>query len=150
MRIYIIKKPGTNEVYIGQTISSLKLRLQHHFAKQKQGVSSHTDIYQWLDKTCTIELLEEFNSNEKDIVKEMNYIQEYITNGFTIKNTMIGQKVLNSNYDKDNGNKQRAKRHPNYHNWQSKISKKAKKENLTSKEYKLKYNIPDYDGQKFI
>ena len=39
-------------------------------------------------------------------------------------------------------------RHRDYVNWQSKICKDAKKEGLTSQEYRIKNNIPDYDGPK--
>jgi len=44
--------------------------------------------------------------------------------------------------------KQRSIRNTEYHVWASTICRKAKKEGLTSKEYREKYNIPDYAGSK--
>ncbi len=149
MKIYKITKPGTNEVYIGQTSTSLKRRFANHkmFAKKRES-----KVYKWFDNNCIIELIEEFEG-EKDLIKEMNYVEEYTNNGFIIMNTKIGVYTLDpANYVKNMNAKFRPKhnsnRHPDYNNWCSNINYKAKKEKLTSKEYRLKYNIPDYTGPK--
>ena len=164
MKIYKIIKPGTNEVYIGQTKLELKLRLQLHFSNKKH----HSDriIYQWLDENCTIELLEEFEG-EKDIVKEMTYVKQYEYEGYIIMNMNTGKYILDTeNYLKNKSDRLHSKykangkqyewskiminkRHPEYGKWQTKICRAAKKEGLSSKEYRLKYSIPDYDGPKF-
>ena len=195
MKIYKIIKPGTNEVYIGQTKLSLKLRLQYHFGQQK--IKPNVEVYKWLDETCIIELLEEFESDKKNLIKEMNWIQQFISLSFVIKNTYLGnytldpkayiksknkkwnaknnvknnikfstlykangkQKQLNDKFStlyKANGkqkqlnDKTNSNKHPEYNKWRSNIIRKAKKEDLSFKEYRIKYNIPDYDGPKKI
>ena len=151
MKIYLIRKPGTDEIYIGQTKLKLKLRLQLHFIEQKRSL--HREIYKWLDETCIIELLEEFDSDKQDTTKEMLYVQEYISNGFSVKNTCLGKYTLNpETYIKAKNAKHNTKhntnRHPDYISWQSKIAYQAKKLKLSSKEYRIRYNIPDYNGPK--
>jgi len=164
MKIYKIIKPGTNEVYIGQTKKTLKERLRNHFNEQQR--KPHIEVYQWLDETCIIELLEEFESDKKDLVKEMKWVQEYLTKGFCIKNTRVGKYILDpESYIKANNDNKSAtyhalykangkqkewndNRHPNYVNWQNRIARAAKKEGLSSKEYRLKYSITDYLGSK--
>ena len=147
MKIYKITKPETNQVYIGQTKLELKVRLQNHFKEQKRN--SHREVYQWIDKTCIIELIEEFDNDKQDTIKEMTYIQQYITNGFTIINTNIGKYTLDPEYCiKIHSSKNNSNRHPDYYKWCNKISKSAKKEGLSSMEYRLKYSIPDYNGPK--
>ena len=149
MKIYIIRKPNTTECYIGQTKESLKERFRLHFAQQK--ISSHREVYQWLDETCIIELLEEFNSNKKDLVKEMTYVQEYLNNGFICMNTKLGQKILDPEaYIKAKNAKFNSNMHPNYISWKNNIAYQAKKLSLSSKEYRLKYSIPEYTGPKTI
>ena len=153
MKIYKITKPETNKVYIGQTKLELKERLRLHLKEKK--LKPNRIIYQWLDKTCTIELLEEFESERQDTIKEMQYVQEYITNGFVIMNTLIGKYTLNpEGYIKEWHDKNNAKynnnKHPDYNKWITKITKLSKKEGLKAKEYRKKYNIPDYTGPKKI
>lgn len=205
MKIYIITKPGTNEVYIGQTKLELKVRLNCHFQSQKK---INSKLYKWLDKSCIIEIIEEFDGN-KDIVKEMNYIKYYEDLGMSIINTNKGQSILdpevyrknktveykesgrqkeiykknkesgiikerqdkyrangklkewsdkshtksnpifNEKY-KSNGMKKKwnDNKHPEYNTWSTTIAKSAKKEGLKAKEYRKKYNIPDYTGPK--
>lgn len=41
-------------------------------------------------------------------------------------------------------------RHPDYNRWSKNISFLAKLEGLSSKQYKLLYNIPEYAGPKVI
>lgn len=47
--------------------------------------------------------------------------------------------------DKHNSN-----RNPDYCNWCAKINRAAKKEGIKAKEYRKKYNIPDYTGPRKI
>ena len=149
MKIYLITKPNTTEVYIGQTKESLIRRLQKHFAEKK--LKPNREIYQWLDNTCIIELLEEFDSNEQDLVKEMNYVQEYIANGFIVKNIKVGKYILDqANYIKTKNDKFNSNMHPDYISWKNNIAYKAKQEGILSKEYRIKYNIPDYTELKKI
>lgn len=62
-------------------------------------------------------------------------------------NTKDGRKLLDPiTYEKE----KRAEKNPDYHNWGNSICRAAKKEGLTSKEYREKYNIPDYTGPKTI
>lgn len=128
-------------VYIGKTTLSLKRRLQCHKAACK--IKSNIQVYQWLDDTCSIELIEDCINS----IRELEVIQEYTTNGFTVMNTNLGEKILDpKSYNKAKN----TKKHSDYHNWHSGICQKAKREGLTSKEYREKYNIPDYTGPKTI
>ena len=115
--------------------------------------NSHTAFKLFLNSwnMGNIELLEEFESDKKDLVKEMTYVQEYIVNGFQVKNNKQGQSILDpESYIKVKNDRHKAMRHPDYHNWCSSICQKAKKEGLSSKEYRIKYSIPDYLGPKKI
>ena len=159
MKIYKITKPGINEVYIGQTKLSLKERFRLHFSEQKRNTK--WKIYEWLDTNCIIELLEEFESDEKDFIKEMNYIKYYENLQFNIINTKCGEKILDDNYNrnryiinKENGKqKEWSKKkndniNPDYVNWMSNISRAAKKLGLNSKQYKEQYGIAEFAGPK--
>ena len=152
MKIYKITKPTDVEtVYIGKTKESLNVRFSKH--KSQSKTKKHRLIYQWLDNTCEIELIENYNGNDSNI-REMEIIQDYINNGYKLVNEKIGKMLLGGyNYvktrNKINAKKYNNKKSNEYGKWISKIYRAAKKEGLSSIEYKLKYSIPDYDGPKF-
>lgn len=146
MKIYKIIKPGdTRTVYVGRTDQSLKRRLQKHTSDSK--LYSHRPVYQWFDSTCEIYLIENYIGNNYAI-REMEVVQEYISNGYVVMNEFVGNKLLNKNeYVKNNNIKLNSKKNSDYNNWCSSICRKAKKEGLNSKEYREKYNL-EYLGLK--
>ena len=150
IKIYKLIKPNDPmTVYIGRTTQSLSDRFSGHKSDSKRY--THRNIYQWFDNTCMIELIEIYNGSEYNI-REVQIIQEYIDNGYKVMNELIGKFTLNKTaYIKANNiksNKNNDNRNLDYHNWTSMICRKAKKEGLTSKQYRSKYNIPEYSGPK--
>jgi hypothetical protein len=157
MKIYKIIKPNDPmTIYIGRTIQSLKRRMQKHASDSK---NSHLKVYKWYDNTCEIELIEDYIGNTPGI-REMEIVQEYISDGYTVMNTQIGKHSLdpvgnsklisaktNARNNPKNNPIYNAKKHPDYATWTVRICQKAKKEGLTSKEYRKKYNL-EYLGQK--
>jgi len=87
----------------------------------------------------------------KDLEQEMNNIQEFITSGYIVMNSQDGRFSLNKEeYKKNSIKKMNKEKHPEYNKWFSRISNGAKKEGITTKEYRLKYNIETYKGDKKI
>lgn len=160
MKIYkITKLEDEMSIYIGQTTLTLKERMDRHLYDQKY--TPNRKVYQWLDKTCIIELIEEFETeNEKlDSIKELQYVKEYESKGFYVLNKNTGKFILNKNsyikemslkHNKNLNDKFNKLKNKDYNNWAGKLAYKAKKEGLTRKEYQLKYSIPDYDKNKKI
>jgi len=154
MKIYKLTKPSDPmTVYIGKTSLSLNKRLSCHKCEAKKY---DRKVYRWYDNTCKIELIEIYLGDNSGI-REMEVVQEYITNGYDVMNDKNGESILNPNYTKEKNNKNyikyknsgkieeyisnRVKISNDENNQRSKICRAAKKEGLTSKEYKIKYNI---------
>jgi len=146
MFIYKLTKPSDPmTVYIGSTDTSLTERMYKH--KNRSKTRSDLKVYQWYDNTCKIVLIEESDTP----IREFEVINEYITEGYDVMNIRTGKHILDPiGNNKAHSIKYTANRHPDYHKWSSSICQKAKKENLTSKEYREKYNIPNYTGPKTI
>jgi hypothetical protein len=148
--LYKIKKLGDeNTLYIGSTEQSLEERLIGHKYDARRFPSRL--LYTWFDNNCYIEKIQEIEGNTQlDFEKiEWEWIKRLRKEGFTLMNFEDG-KTKQPEYIKINDTKQKAKRNKDYMAWQMKIYYEAKKEGLTSKEYRLKYNIPDYTGEKKI
>lgn len=146
----ITKETDPMAIYIGKTTQTIKERFASHKILSKNRTSK---FYHWFDNNCIIELIEVCNYDDDAKIREMEIVQEYISNGYNVMNTKIGVYTLDpATYVKSMNEKFRPKhnanRHPEYNKWTDKICRKAKKEGLTSKEYKLKYSIPDYTGPK--
>jgi len=155
MKIYKLTKPSdTMTVYIGKTSLPLNKRLNCHKCEAKRFPDRK--VYKWYDNTCIIELIEEYSGDNSGI-REMEIVQEYIDNGYNVMNDRNGESILNPNYIKEKNRKNYIKyknlgkidqyisnrtKMPNAENNQrSRICRAAKKEGLTSKEYKIKHNL---------
>ncbi len=153
-KIYkITKSSDPMTVYIGKTNQSDKKRMSGHKFEAKR--SPNRKLSQWFDETCVLDFIEICNINPG--LREMEIIQEYITNGYDVMNELVGKHMLDpisnrnkiqSKYNSKVNSINNHKRHPAYIKWFSKISYKAKKESLTTHEYRIKYSIPDYNGPK--
>ena len=141
-KIYkITKVEDPMTVYIGQTTLSLSRRLSNH--KYQCKLFPNRLFYKWFDSNCIIELLEICNKDPN--LNEAIIIRRYLDEGYNVMNTNLGESSMDkANYIKKKNNSN----HPEYIKWASGICKKAKKENLSSKEYREKYNIPNYTGPK--
>jgi len=87
-KIYKLTKPSTpNIIYIGCTsYKYLSERIGQHRSEQK--LKPHIPLYQWLDKTCKIELVE----TTDDKSREYEVIQEYLNNPeYILLNERIGK-----------------------------------------------------------
>jgi len=144
IKIYkIIKPDDPMTVYIGKTTMTLKERMRKH--KNASKKKPNRKVYQWFCSTCEIELIENYTGLEELASKrEMDIAYEYIANGYSVMNKQLGITETDPNY----WQKLSSNRSTEYVNWQSRICKAAKKEGLTSKEYRIKHNIPDYSGPK--
>lgn len=146
IKIYkIISSSNLQAIYIGKTRETLIERLRKHRCEAERN--PNIKVYQWLDDTCSIELIENYfgdNSGER----EMEIINQYIAEGYEVMNTYINSTKLDGEYYIKMNKKHNIRRNPEYINWANIICQKAKKEGLTSKEYRKKYNIPEYSGQK--
>lgn len=88
-KIYKITKPNSNGIYIGSTKETLQRRLKRHLVTKK--IKPHIKVYQWLDETCIIELIE-----ISDIkIREYEIINQYFyDDNFECMNTDIGLSIL--------------------------------------------------------
>lgn len=146
-QIYKITKPSDPLfIYIGSTLLYLNLRFRAHI---------NSKLYNQIDISCNIELIEEIEGNTRadfeDI--EFEWILFYKNLGYNVINNNTGKSkekdyrknLISTKYHRTKHNKEKNKE---YNNWCSDICRKAKKEGLTSKEYRLKYSIPDYSKLK--
>jgi len=154
----LIKETEPMTIYIGTTKSSLKNRLTSHKASQKYGCSM--PVYNWFDNTVSIELIDIVYGDTQVDFENIEYecIKNFKDKGFTILNYKDGRSKV-EDYEKIKSERKKvsgkrkeysSNRDSNYTNWQNKICRLAKKENLSSKEYRAKYNIPDYQENKKI
>ena len=154
--IYKIEKPGTYEVDIGRTEKSLDERLVDHKQRQQHDPQDRK-VYDWLTTECIITLLEHTDNKEREIF----WIKEYFKNGYEMQNTILYQyyglsRKERYELDKAKGKVEiwsdnaktpekisRAKeiRSREKANANNRLYKKAKKEGLSVKEYKIKYKI---------
>lgn len=174
--IYKIIKPlDPMTIYVGSTKSELKVRMYNHKWQKKR--LPNTVKSKWLDDTCKIELIElrEIPGVERKTRKDFEAIEfEWIARlrfaGYNIINFKDGRSKTDSykkaisiknnkkfnainkesGYTKIKSDKRNAEKHPDYNKWCFKISWNAKRLGLTSKEYKLQYNISEYLGLKKI
>ena len=121
-RIYIIKSPQTDEVYIGSTVNSLERRLSGHktdYKKYLKGVYHYVTSYEIVQyDDCYIELLEEVNIENKQelhklegkYIKEMECVNQCIP-GRSMKEYYQDNKELISEKGKDyrDANKEKMK-----------------------------------------
>lgn len=69
-KIYVIRAPGTDDVYIGSTTKALSARMASHkclYKKWKEGTTNKTSSFPLIEKEgCYIELVENFPCNSKE------------------------------------------------------------------------------------
>jgi hypothetical protein len=141
-KIYKIEKLGCDKIYIGITTESLELRLQKHFAKIKHA--PNREISKWLDNTCNIFEIEDTD----DKLRETYWIRFYADK--LVNTHKHIHKIDPKEYHRKNMSKVNKQINPEYNRWRVKIATKAKKENLSFGEYRIRYNIPDFIGIKRI
>ena len=153
IKIYkLTKTSNPMTVYIGQTEQTLNSRLCLHARTAKY--KPHIKLSQWFDNTCQIVWIQDFIGDEISAnIREMEIVHEYIANGYEVVNTKLGEYILDpvgcrKKLGKKHNPITNANKNSDYNNWCSRICRDAKKEGLTSKQYREKYNIPDYSGQK--
>jgi len=166
--IYKLVKPSDSmTIYIGSAENLIKRENQHK-------LNPLNCLKNWIDNSVKLEFIELREANTRVEFEDIEYefINMHRSQGYKVLNYKDGRskkegytKSINDKYNAKNSiknntknkesgqkkiwnDKHNSKKHPDYNNWISKISHSAKKEGLTSKQYKEKYNISEYIGPK--
>jgi len=167
-KIYkIIKPDDPMTIYIGSSHDLVERLLKHK--------NNTLDcLVGWFDNTCYLFEIEEREASGKSEFEliEFDWVSKFRKEGYVVLNSNDGRskaegytksintknntknkvsgvsKVNNTKHNVKNNAKNNPLKTIEYNYWACNICRKAKKEGLTSKEYRIKHNIPDYTGPK--